>query len=132
MSSSSENLLVNDAQLTELVEVLGEEKVKTLLHGFNGEIENFLQSLTTPSGGNLPSAEIAHMAHHAAGSAALLGAQALRSKFIAFEKTVLSSSEPIRRDDVETILNIWTETQQLIQHCWHRHTVSLLTSRLVS
>ena len=118
MSTSNSDQLIDEAQIAELTEALGNDRVGSLLHNFGTEMESSLKQLTDSSQSDMSRsewAELAGLAHHAAGSAALFGARKLRLELIAFEKKILSPNELIGNDEINSLLLTWKQTQPAIQ-----------------
>lgn len=115
MSTLTSDQLIDEVQITELTEALGNDQVGSILHNFDIEMNNLLKKLTDSSHGNFSRSELAILAHHAAGSAAVFGTIKLRFELIAFEKKILSPDELIVNDDINSLLLTWKQTQPAIR-----------------
>ncbi|MGI9522759.1 MAG: ATP-binding protein, partial [Hyphomicrobiaceae bacterium] len=107
--------LTDEAQRSELSDTLGDDRVASLLDEFDIEMENALNQLADLSRSDVPRSELACLAHHAAGSAALLGARGLRSELIALEEFLLSPNEAIDEYDIDSLRLTWSKSRQLIR-----------------
>ncbi|MEP4770011.1 MAG: ATP-binding protein, partial [Roseibium sp.] len=101
--------VINHTHLNELVGTLGAEKTKTMMSSFLSEMEiDISQIISLIDTGQFPES-LREKVHHAAGSAAMLGAKSLHAALCNLETKLreLESDNEISGDDLKSI---WAKT----------------------
>lgn len=101
---------VSSTHLGSLVETLGEEAVRGLLHRFEAEVDQTLVLLTDWKSQSLP--DLAAAAHKIAGSAATIGATALREGLITAENAAKAEDPAALKEATAALPAIWAETKR--------------------
>ena len=101
---------VSETHFRSLVEALGEDAAKGILYRFADEVDRTLTQLGDWE--NQPFSEVAMTAHKVAGSAATLGATALREGLIAAENAANAEDETAVAEAIAALPSIWAETKR--------------------
>lgn len=109
-SGSSGDAAVSETHFRSLVDTLGPEMAQNVLDRFAAEVDQTLAQFEDLQGRHL--ADVAKIAHKVAGSAATLGATALREGLIAVENAARTEGRDEVAEAVSALPAIWAETQR--------------------
>lgn len=101
--------VVNHTHLEELAGGLGKEKIDGIIRSFLSQNEAAVQAIARKLDARETSDELREMVHHSAGSAALLGAEALRAVLVEIEDRIVESAG-FCGDEQSSLLSIWSKT----------------------
>lgn len=107
-----ESPVLAEHYLDELRETIGIEALQGLLDRFNLEMEALVTYLASPAGQDL--AETASRAHKIAGSAATLGAVALRAALVRIENTAKARDSEGMDRDIIMLSKVWSQTRDVL------------------
>nr|WP_239025453.1 PAS domain-containing hybrid sensor histidine kinase/response regulator [Roseibacterium persicicum] len=102
------------AQLDELAAALGPEKVRALVGAYLSETGAAIAAIVARLQTGAVDASLADAVHHAAGSSALFGAQALRGALAALEDRIRDGDAPDAQD-ASALAEVWTRTAQALE-----------------
>jgi CheY-like chemotaxis protein len=101
--------VVNHGHLEELAATLSTEKVDRLIRAFLSEAAAAVHTIAQKLDAGETGDDLKEIVHHSAGSAALLGAEALRSAFVRWEDAIAEGNE-LGGDEPRKLLSIWLKT----------------------
>lgn len=104
---------VSETQFQSLIETLGPEMAQNLLQRFTAEVEQTLAQFQNSHA--LALSDTATVAHKVAGSAATVGASALRKALINIENAAKAQDREEISEAVAALPAIWTETKRSLQ-----------------
>lgn len=111
--ASSMSAVGSETHLQSLVDTIGQDMTIDLLHRFEGEVDQTLSGLNDWE--NLAFAEISATAHKTVGSAATLGATALREGLVAVEDAAKAKDTDALAAAVASLPSIWAETKRWLK-----------------
>ncbi|MBE1281864.1 MAG: PAS domain S-box protein [Rhodobacteraceae bacterium] len=114
-AGNSVPVVLDKPQIQDLVDALGQAKVRTLVQDFLDETDPALIRIchalrTVEAEPDQDKSDLVALVHHTAGSAALLGAIELRARLAAVE-TNLNTATPVAPETADQLLDIWSQTK---------------------
>jgi PAS domain S-box-containing protein len=106
--------VMDHTHLDNLVELLGPEKMKSLVGDFVSETDETIEAIAASCETGDVEPSLAPRAHKAAGSSALVGANALRELLVAIEDRIANGDKPNAQDGV-ALRRIWQQTRDDLQ-----------------
>ena len=101
--------VVNHGHLEELAAALGKDKVDGLIRAVLSEAGLAMHAIAQKLDARGTDDDLKEMVHHSAGSAALLGAEALRGVLVGIEDTILEEVE-FSGSEQSSLLSVWSKT----------------------
>lgn len=102
--------MIDHGHLEELASALGRTRIKELITSFIAETDAAIAAISVQVGNGEVDAELRDSVHHTAGSAALLGAEKLRSTLARLEQNIIECL-PVRPNVGLELKRVWSKTE---------------------